>query len=76
MVCGQCLPYWRDRTEGIRNALKSNSNGNLSSAPFLADEGDLENLIILDSGKVSNTIQVLGINEIGRYPEITDLRQF
>jgi hypothetical protein len=61
---------------GIRNALKGNNNGNLPSAALLADEGDLDNLIILDSGKVSNTIQVLGISEIGRHPEITDLSQF
>jgi PKD repeat protein len=64
------LQFFMNLPEGIRNALKSNSSGNLPTAALLAERESLNTSNIV--GGVVNTIQILGISQVGRQPEITD----
>jgi DNA/RNA endonuclease G (NUC1) len=67
------LQFFMDLPVGIRNVLKGNNNGNLPTAPLLAENENPTNSTIFDSTKISDTIQILGISQVGRYPQITDL---
>jgi hypothetical protein len=66
------LQFFMNLPEGIRNALKGNDNGNLPVAALLAEGEDLNASNIV--GEVHNIMQILSISEIGRQPEITNLK--
>jgi hypothetical protein len=66
------LQFFMNLPEGIRNALKDNDNGNLPVAALLAEGEDLNASNIV--GEVHNIMQILSISEIGRQPEITNLK--
>jgi hypothetical protein len=69
------LQFFMELPEAIKNALQDNSNSNLSTTPLLADEEEL-NASVVYGGEVNDSIQIFGISQVGRHPEITDRNFF